>query len=156
MKIQLQAQREIAAPAMAAYLLCIDAKRFPSLFHGCGPISAIREVTLDAPLAIGSTRRIHNADGSVLSERITALDPPSRHAYVLSGFTAPFSWLVKLGEADWRIANTETGAGITWNYTFTLSSPLAWPVCLPLLKIFMQGAMRRCLDAMANTLEGKN
>jgi hypothetical protein len=33
-----------------------------------------------------------------------------------------------------------------------LTSPLAWPFAAPLLKVFMQGAMRRCLDAMAREL----
>ncbi|KFN42808.1 SRPBCC family protein [Arenimonas oryziterrae] len=157
MQIHLQAHRQIHAPATAAYALCIDAERFPSVFPGYGPISAVRAVVLDvdAPLAVGSTRRVYNADGSILSERVTALEAPSRHAYALTGFSAPFSWLVTLGEADWRITETAGVSDVTWRYTFTLTSPLAYPLCLPLLKLFMQGAMRRCLDAMAQALEGK-
>ena len=83
---------------------------------------AIKAVVLDAPLAVGSTRQIHNADGTVLTERITVLDPPFRHAYELTGFSAPFSWLVRLGDADWTLQATEAGTLVRWRYDFSLTS----------------------------------
>ena len=68
--------------------MAADADRFPGLFTGFGPIPAIRGVRLHAPLAVGSTRSVHNADGTVLEETIIAHDPPVSHAYTLSGFSA--------------------------------------------------------------------
>jgi len=41
---------------------------------------------------------------------------------------------------------------VIWRYRFELATPLAWPLAAPLLTIFMQGAMRRCLAAMAQAL----
>jgi uncharacterized protein YndB with AHSA1/START domain len=150
MIVSLVVDRFLPAPAAAVYALITDGARFP--FPGFGPIAAIREVRLDAPLAVGSTRRVHNADGTVLTERVTALDPPHHHAYELTGFVAPFSWLVTRGDAEWSLTDTEAGTSVSWHYDFTLTSPLAWPLCAPLLNFFMHGAMERCLSAMARVL----
>jgi hypothetical protein len=150
MPITITVQRTMPASAAAAFALTIDPARFP--FPGYGPIAAIGKVVLDAPLAVGSLRRIHNADGTVLTERVTVLEPPRRHAYELSGFTAPFSWLVRLGEAEWRVEPVDGGAAVTWRYRFTLTSFLAYPVAAVLLAVFMRGAMNRCLAAMAAIL----
>ena len=150
MAITLTVQRCLPASAAAVFALITDGARFP--FPGYGPISAIKTVVLDAPLAVGSTRQIHNADGTVLTERITALDPPVRHAYELSGFSAPFSWLVRLGEADWTLQATEGGTLVRWSYRFSLTSPIVYPLSAPLLKIFMRRAMQRCLAAMSSLL----
>lgn len=150
MAITIISERSLPASAADVFALITDGARFP--FPGYGPISAIKAVVLDAPLAVGSTRQIHNADGTVLSERITALEAPVRHAYELTGFSAPFSWLVRLGEADWTLQATESGTLVRWRYDFSLTSPWVYPVCAPLLKIFMRRAMERCLSAMAGLL----
>ncbi len=150
MAITLIVERCLPASATDVFALVTDGARFP--FPGYGPISAIKAVVLDAPLAVGSTRQIHNADGTVLTERITVLDPPFRHAYELTGFSAPFSWLVRLGDADWTLQATEAGTMVRWRYDFSLTSPLVYPVCAPLLRIFMRRAMQRCLAAMADLL----
>ena len=107
---------------------------------------------LHAPLAVGSTRSVHNADGTVLSERVTVLDPPVRHAYVLSGFRPPFSWLVTQGEANWTFAGHEFGSRVRWDYEFELTRRWLWPVAALVLKLFMARAMHRCLKNMARAL----
>lgn len=150
MPITITVQRHIPASATEVYALATDAARFP--FPGDGPIAAVRTITLDAPLAVGSTRQIHNADGSVLTERVTVLDAPTRHAYELSGFVVPFSWLVQLGEADWQLRPADGGTDVTWSYRFTLTTALAWPLAAPLLQVFMRRAMARSLAAMAAIL----
>ena len=40
-----------------------------------------------------------------------------------------------------------------WTYRFVLTSALAWPLAFPVLRVFMQGAMQRCLREFARTLE---
>ncbi len=152
MRILCTARRAIPCPASAAFELSLDPDRFPSLFQGCGPIPAIRSITLDTALTVGATRRIINADGTVLTEQVTALDPPSRHRYSLTGFRAPFSWLVRRGDADWNFAADASGTQVRWDYDFVLTGFWAYPIAVVLLRVFMRRAMHRCLDNMAQTL----
>lgn len=154
MDVHVSAQRIIRAPAAAVFALAVDPQRFPLTFRGFGPIPSIRSISLLEPLATGSTRRLDNSDGSRPVERITALDPPHRHAYVLSGLSAPFSWLVRDAQAEWTFAPSATGVRVSWRYRFALTAIAAWPLAWPLLQVFMRGAMRRCLQAMAGMLEG--
>ncbi len=153
MQIQLSVARDIPAPAAEVFALALDPALFPALFAGCGPIPAIRRITPHAPAAVGSTRELENSDGSRLLERITELDPPRRHAYTLSGLRAPLAWLAREAHADWTFAPDADGTHVEWRYRWELTSVLAWPVVAPLLYGLMRTAMRRCLDAMARTVE---
>ena len=152
MRIMCQAQQTMPCGPHAVFALMVDPDRFPSMFEGYGPIPAIRSVTLDTPLAIGATRRIHNTDGTTLTEQVTALDLPVRHAYTLSGFRPPFSWLVTRGESDWALSAEESGTHVRWIYVFTLTSTFVYPLAAVVLKFFMGRAMQRCLDNMARLL----
>lgn len=152
MDVNLHVSHRFRAPPDAVFALALDPVRFPATFRGFGPIPAIRAISLHAPPAVGSTRELDNSDGSRPLERITALDAGKRHAYVLSGLRAPFSWLVREGHADWSFAPNGVGTDVTWRYRFVLTSPLAWPLAAPLLHAFFATAMRRCLAAMAAVL----
>ena len=152
MHLDLQADQTFAAPPDAVFALALDAARFPEFFTGCGPIPAVRQITLHAPSAVGSTRTLTNSDGSRLTEVITAFDPPRHHAYTLTGLRPPLAWLVRAGHADWQFTPHGAGTQVTWRYRWTLVSPLAWPVAAPLLRVFMRAAMARCLAAMAAAL----
>lgn len=149
MEIRIDVARHVDATPSRVFALLLDPDAFPATFRGYGPIAAIERIVLDAAPALGSTRSIHNADGSVLRERITALEPPNRHAYRLDGFVAPFAWLVRAGHADWRLEPQPSGSMLRWSYRFELTSPLLWPLCWPLLRVGMRTAMTRCLDAIA-------
>lgn len=153
MKILLHSERIIRAAPQAVYALSLDTSRFPTLFAGFGPIPGLRRITLHAPAAVGATRDVEDLAGVVMRERIDALEAGRRHAYTLSGLQPPLSWLVRTGAADWTFAPAGDGARVVWTYTFELTSPLAAPVAVPLLRIFMRGAMQRCLDAMGRELE---
>lgn len=148
MHIDLQATSHFAAAPQTVFALAVDGERFPSLFRGYGPIPGLRRITLHGPLAVGVTRDVEGEDGAVMLETVTALDPGRRHAYTLSRLRAPLSWLVRAGHADWDFAPRDGGTDIVWRYRFEPTSPLAWPIAAPLLRVFMQGAMRRCLAAM--------
>ncbi len=148
MKITCTAVQTFSSTPAPIFDLMVDAAGFPACFDGFGLIPAIRSIRLAEPLAVGVIRHIHNADNSVLSERVTVVDKPHRHAYILSGFQAPFSWLVRKGEADWRLSEKPGGTEVSWTYQFTLTSALVFPICFLLLKFFMQQAMRRCLANM--------
>lgn len=129
-----------------------DPASFPGCFAGYGLVPAIVSIRLNEPLAEGVIRHIYNADGSELNEKVTLLDKPNRHCYTLSGFKAPFSWLVRQGESDWQLRKQEGGTHVRWTYNFTLIIFLLYPMCFILLKFFMQGAMRRCLKNMSDML----
>lgn len=152
MQVDLLAERQLPATPAAAFALALDPARFPALFRGCGPVPALRAIRPHAPPAIGSTREVEDANGVTMTERITALDPPRRHAYTLSGFAPPLRWLAREAHADWRFDASSAGTRVAWRYRFMLTSLLAALVAAPLLRLFMQGAMRRCLDAMATEL----
>jgi hypothetical protein len=153
MFVDLRATRTFRCPADAAFALALDPERFPATFRGCGPIPAVRRITLHAPPAVGSTRELENSDGSRPLERILVLDPPHRHAYLLSNLNTPFAWLVRTGYAEWSFSAAPEGSAVRWRYRFELTTPLAWPIAFPLLRVFMTTAMRRCLAAMASMLE---
>lgn len=155
MPIRLQVARTIAVPAEGVFALALDAQRFPATFRGCGPIPGLVRITPHAPSAVGSTRDVESSDHSVLIERITALEPPHKHAYTLSGLRPPLSWLVRAGHAEWTFEPNTAGTLVTWRYTFETTHALTWPLAWPLLQLFMRKAMARCLDAMARELEAR-
>jgi len=154
MPVVLVAQHRFAHAVESIFELCTE--RFPQVFRGYGPIPAIREVVLLGPLAIGSEREIRNRDGSVLRERVTALQPPLHHAYTLSGFRAPFAWLVRSGAADWQLQPLQDATLLTWTYRFETTSALTRPLATALLRRCMQPAMQRCLHAMDDLLGRAN
>ena len=153
MRIEVRVERTIDAIPAAVFALALDATRFPATFTGCGPIPALRRITPLAPPVVGSTREVESSDGSLLIERITALDPPYRHRYTLSGLRPPLAWLASSGDADWTFVDAGGATRLTWRYAFTLTRLSAWPLAWPLLHLFMRTAMRRCLQAMALRLE---
>lgn len=155
MKIRCHATLDFSGEPEPVFRLMLDTESFPACFTGFGLIPAIRKIRLAEPLAVGVRRQIYNADHSVLTETVTVLDKPFRHAYVLSGFSAPFSWLVRQGEADWQLESKSGVTKVAWTYDFTVTSVLVYPVCFALLKFFMQGAMRRCLENMEAVCSAK-
>jgi hypothetical protein len=152
MQIRLHVEHTIKATPAAVFALALDPVRFPATFTGCGP-PAIRSITLTGPIAVGGTRELENSDGSRLTERITALEAPRRHAYTLAGIRPPLSLLAVRADADWVFTAIAGGTQVAWDYAITLTSPLAWPVAWPVLRGFMRAAMQRCLVAMARDLE---
>ena len=152
MKIVCHTDRVFNREPASIFELMIDAASFPGCFTGYGLIPAIVSIGLNEPLAVGVIRHIYNADGSVLNETVTLLDKPNRHCYILSGFKAPFSWLVRQGESDWQLSKLERETHVRWTYEFTPTTFLLYPICFILLKFFMQSAMRRCLENMSDRL----
>lgn len=161
MRVSLLAERSISATPEAVFALALDPERFAALFEGYGPIPGLRRITPLAAPAVGSMRSLENQDGSRLMERITAFDPPHRHAYTLSGFRGPMAWLAREAHADWRFdadSADDAAAGasstrVRWRYDFELTHAVAWPFAWPLLWGFMRAAMRQCLERMAESLE---
>jgi hypothetical protein len=155
MHIDLEVSQRFPADDAASFALATDPERFPPLFAGFGPIPGLRRITLHGALAVGVTRDVEGMDGVVMLERVTALEPGRRHDYVLSGLRPPLAWLVREGQARWTFAASGTGTDVTWRYRFVLTTALVWPLAFPLLRVFMRGAMQRCLAAMATALAAR-
>lgn len=150
MQVHLSAEQHYADAPTGVFARSLDPLRFVAAFRGAGPIPALTKIELLGEPALGAERAVHSSDGAVLHERITAFEPGVRHAYELSGLRPPLAWLVRRGEADWRFEPMrDGGTQVRWDYVFTLTTPLAWPLAAPLLKLFMQRAMRDCLQALA-------
>jgi hypothetical protein len=159
MQITTQASVTVAAPVQQAFALATDSPSFPQYFKGYGPIPAVLKVEWQpgARPVPGALRNVHNSDGSVIVEQLLELTAPERHRYrLLGGFKPPFAWMVAFAEGDWRFTPVDGGTRIDWHYSFTLRSPVAWPVVFPVVRLFFGRAMQDCLDAMATRLGGSS
>jgi hypothetical protein len=125
----------------------------PDAVHGAGPIPRVvrTEMLGSGRMAVGAARRVHAADGTSVLETVVEIAAPSRHRYVLSEFGRPFAWLVRSGEALWTLTPREGGTHVRWDYSFTLTTPLAWPVVALLLRLWFRRAIG---EALARVLAG--
>ncbi|HLT35480.1 MAG TPA: SRPBCC family protein [Enhygromyxa sp.] len=129
----------------------------PKLLRGWGPVPGVeRAELLDAGgYAVGKIRRIHNTDGSSLDEEILVHEPPSAHSYRLYGdFRGLAKLLVSEGRGDWRfVALDDARTEVSWRYQFTLTSPLAWPLALPMMKVAFANMQRGTLKLLRAAFE---
>lgn len=153
MQVRLSVNQVFPARREACFARSLDALRFPEFFRGFGPIPGVRRIHADPTPTVGSTRTLENSDGTTLRERVTALDSPHHHAYTLDGLRPPLSWLARTGHAEWSFLAEGNGTRVTWHYSFDLTGWPVWPLAAPLLHVFMRAAMRRCLAAMARSLD---
>jgi hypothetical protein len=123
-----------------------DAANFVS-FTGFGIVPGIKEASYitPGPPALGARRRIVKTDGTEHIEEIIVFEQPARHSSRITGLKPPFSWLVTSGEDDWRFAAERGGTAVERDFSFELTTPLAWIAAFPLLQIFMREAVRRDL-----------
>jgi hypothetical protein len=142
----------VAAAAEAVFDHAFDPEHLAALLGGWGPVPAVARVDrLDAgPYAIGSKRRIHNSDGSVLDEEVLVHEPPRRHGYRLFGeFGGLAKLLVREGRGDWEFHPTDAGETLVrWRYEFTLTTPLAWPLGVVMMKVAFANMQRRALGRL--------
>lgn len=120
-------------------------------FRGFGPIPAIRSIEYlpGSTPNIGGRRTVTLADGSTLDEEVLAYSPPHGHAYRVSGFPPPLSRLTREARGAWTFEPATTGTRLSWHYTYELTSPLAWPAGVVVVKVLMRGAMQRALREIA-------
>ena len=142
----------VAAPAQAVFDHAFDPTGLAALLQGWGPVPAVTRVErLDSgPYVIGSQRRIHNSDGSVLDEEVLVHEPPLRHGYRLFGkFGGLARLLVREGRGDWEFRETDDGQTVVrWRYEFTLTSALAWPLGVVMMKVAFANMQRGALGRL--------
>jgi len=144
----------IPRPREEVFAVATDSTNTPRTIRRRGPFAGIRKIEMyeGQSLAKGSKRRIFMTDGTVLDEVILDYDPPKRHRYGWSGgVKPPFSLLVRSGTGNWDFIETEGGTRIVWTYTFGLTSPLAYPLAIPIIWLF-KGWLQQGLDALRTEL----
>lgn len=140
----------IPRPREEVFRFATDMTNSPRTIRPRGPFAGISNVEMyeGQSLAKGSKRRIFMTDGSVLDENILEYDPPARYRYSWEGgVKPPFSLLVRSGTGNWDFTETEGGTRIVWTYTFGLTSPLAYPLAMPIAWLF-RGFLQQGLDAV--------
>ncbi|MGB5703183.1 MAG: SRPBCC family protein, partial [Polyangiales bacterium] len=140
----------VPRPREEVFAVATDSSNAARTIRSRGPFAGITKVELHEghALATGAKRRIYMTDGAVLEEVILDYDPPRRHRYGWSGGAKfPFSLLVKSGTGNWEFTEVEGGTRIVWSYTFGLTSPLAYPLAVPIVWLF-KGWLQQGLDAV--------
>jgi hypothetical protein len=149
MNVRLEAEIEVAAKAAAIFDAVNDAAGAPHIYVGHGPVPGVSAMRYegDGKPKLGAVRKVEMADGNVLEEELVVYDRPRAHSYTLRGFVLPFSLLIREARADWRFDEV-AGAVATrvhWTYTFTLTTPLVWPLAALFLHTVFHGWMLGCL-----------
>lgn len=129
----------VPRPRAQVFAAATDSTNAPRTIRSRGPFAGIRKVEMHEgqTLSTGARRRIHMTDGTVLEEVILDYDPPLRHRYGWAGGAKfPFSLLVRSGTGNWEFTEVDGGTRIVWSYTFGLTSPLAYPLALPIVRLF--------------------
>ena len=154
MRVESVAEVVVPGPPEAVFDYATNLEHLPRLFRGAGPVPSIEkaEVIGGGEQRVGARRRIHNGDGSVLEEEVLELDRPRSHRYSLYGdFQGLVRFLVRKGGGHWTFEPVEGGheTRVRWAYHFELTSPLALPLALPMMKVAFRAAQRRCLLNLA-------
>jgi hypothetical protein len=138
------------------FRVATDMTNTPRTVRKWGPFAGIRKIEMleGVDLAVGARRRIYMTDGSEFDETIYEYDPPARHRYGWSGgVKPPFAWLVNSGGGMWEFIEAEGGTRVVWRYTFGLTSPLAYPLALPVAWLF-RAFLQQGLDALRDEMLG--
>jgi hypothetical protein len=147
----------VPGPREAVFERAFTLTEMPKLLRGWGPVPGVERAELigGGEYAIGKIRRIHNTDGSSLDEEILAYAPPSAHEYRLFGdFRGLAKLLVTEGFGEWRfLEHDESRTEVRWTYEFTLTSPLAWPLAVPMMKIAFANMQRGTLKRLKAAFE---
>ena len=103
---------------------------------------------LNRLLKKGAIRRLVMTDGVPLDEEFVEFEPPRKVHYKLKGFRGPLALIAKHCEGQWVFSPLGNGTRISWTFTAHLTSPLAAPAAIPVIKVFMKQAMETSLQAL--------
>lgn len=99
---------------------------------------------------VGQTRTVVLGDGNTAREEITYSAPSggaaaecmAEFAYTVSGFTGPFSWLVKSAHGRWVFTAQSGETQVVWTYGFRATNILTRPLVALLAATFWRAYMR--------------
>lgn len=154
MEIRTQASVVVDRPLEEVFDFAVAPESQPLLLCAAPPIPGVTGVEMldGRTLETGAQRRVLLSDGSTLREEVVAFERPHRHRYRwLDPPAAPLHLLVSAAEGDWAFSGHGGRTRIDWTYTFTLTSPLAWPLASVVAWLFgrwMQQSLERVPKAM--------
>jgi uncharacterized protein YndB with AHSA1/START domain len=148
MKLNTAATITVPRPIEAVYDHATNAAAHSKFLLPAGIIPGVTGVE-----DLGSSRRrVSLSDGSTIDEEVTVLDRPRRCVYHwVTKPKAPFGWLIETGEAEWTFEASGSGTEVRWRYAFTLTSPLAAPLALPIIPLFRRW-MQKGLERLGPTM----
>lgn len=152
MLLRIVTRMDTQASADRAFAVATDQAVFLSAYRGHGLIPGLRGIDAPLPHGVGSVRRVHVSDGSVLTETVTAWLPGRQHAYTLAGFMPPLRWLLTEARAQWDFEAIPDGCRITWRYDFQPRTQLAAWILRGLLLPSMRRTLQRCLGRLVDHL----
>jgi carbon monoxide dehydrogenase subunit G len=150
MEVSTSAVIEIERPREELFARLNDADELPNFILPKGPIPGIKKayVVGGGELKKGAIRRLVMTDGVPLDEEFLEFEPPRKVHYALKGFRGPLSLIAKQCEGQWVFSPLGNGTRISWSFTAHLTSPLAAPAAIPVIKVFMKDAMETSLRAL--------
>jgi hypothetical protein len=156
MNIDTVVTTQIACDLPAAFAAASSTEKLARIFPGKGPIPGVISAAVvgGGPIGKGAVRRVKTSDGNELDETYIQFEPPGAYAYEMSKFKAPLSLLMRKATGAWTFTSREGGTHVVWTYSVELPNPLVAPVTALIVKVFMKGAMERCLSILKSDLEG--
>lgn len=147
----------VPRPPQAVFDYAVANENISQLLQKFGPIPGVSSAHIPPgqSLAAGVHREVAMTDGSKMHEELIAVQPPSagqpgRHEYRwLHPPAPPFSLLIKGAHALWTFTAERDGTRVDWTYTFTLTTPVAYPPAALAIAIFrrwMDRALARLRD----------
>lgn len=143
----------VARPSLFAWFVPIDLSR---ILVGYGPLPrVVRTSDQSAPWSeVGATRRVHLADGSTATERVTTHMAPSSFGYRVGDIThSLLRRLVDHATGEWTFVDTTTRTGVratrvTWRYTFVAHSRASAALLQPIVRLLWRGYMSGALSKL--------
>jgi hypothetical protein len=139
LEISTRTEIHVPRPAEVVFDRAVACETFPRILRPLGPIPGVARAELPGggEAKPGARRRIELTDGSAIGEEILALERPRQHTYRwLDPPAMPLALLVRRGTGDWTFTPEAGGTRIVWAYRFELSSPLAWPAAVLVVRLF--------------------
>ena len=157
MKIHTLAMAEFPVPREKLFAFASSPEVLTRVLQAEGIIPGVERIWIvgGGETKKGTLRRVILTDKTPLDEEVVDFEEPRKHHYRVKGYRGIFASLVKYGEAQWIFSPIDVGTRIVWRYEYELTSPLALPIALPIVKVafqrFMQAALTR-LQAEAKSL----
>jgi uncharacterized protein YndB with AHSA1/START domain len=139
MQIAIRVQTQLDQAPQDVFDALADLRNFPRFIARLGPIPGVADVQwLDgAQPGAGARRRLAMSDGTTVDEEVLVFERGTEHRYRWVHPPAPpFSFLVSGGEGCFTFDRSGHGTKLVWSYALTLTSPLAYPLALPVTWLF--------------------
>lgn len=124
-------------------------------FVGYGPIPGILEVRLEGELGVGGQLHVKNTDGSTHREQIEVFEPARCYQLRIGHFDSPMRLLTSHAIERLEFFSEGDGCRVERTFRFSLTSPLASPLALPLVRVFFARALDRNHERLRALIEGR-